>query len=140
MLTFPELLFTVTSWILLGQQLLVGGSLGGLQVLDLTPEGQRHQRILSLGKDPLVTERAPDLVTCLGAALYAMGQTSSIIHVGPEEKQVQAFSFSVSCSLGTVTSAGGADIVVEENQMSLTLDYYSLENFSTNLVCCRPLV
>ncbi|XP_074028701.1 vacuolar protein sorting 13D [Leptinotarsa decemlineata] len=38
----------------IGSNLEVGGSLGGLQVLDLTPEGQLHQRILSVGQDPLV--------------------------------------------------------------------------------------
>ncbi|KAB0794994.1 hypothetical protein PPYR_11833 [Photinus pyralis] len=32
----------------------VEGSLGGLQVLDLTPEGHLHQRIISVGHDPLV--------------------------------------------------------------------------------------
>lgn len=80
---------------------MVGGSLGGLQVLDLTPEGQKHQRILSLGKDPLVSDRQPDLVTCLGADLYSMGQPSQHSGSGTctEEKQVQAFSFSVSRSL-----------------------------------------
>lgn len=81
---------------------MVGGSLGGLQVLDLTPEGQKHQRILSLGKDPLVSERAPDLVTCLGADLYSMGQPSGI--ACSEEKQIQAFSFSVSRSLSSVAT------------------------------------
>ncbi|XP_034247458.1 vacuolar protein sorting-associated protein 13D isoform X2 [Thrips palmi] len=84
----------------IGQQLVVGGSLGGLQVLDLTPEGQKHQRILSLGKDPLVSDRQPDLVTCLGADLYSMGQPSG--STCPEEKQVQAFSFSVSRSLESI--------------------------------------
>lgn len=31
----------------------IEGSLGGLQVLDLTPEGINHQRVLSIGNDPL---------------------------------------------------------------------------------------
>lgn len=86
--------------------MVVGGSLGGLQVLDLTPEGQKHQRILSLGKDPLVSERQPDLVTCLGADLYSMGQPSS--STCTEEKQVQAFSFSVSRSLESVLPGQGS--------------------------------
>lgn len=88
----------------IGHQLVVGGSLGGLQVLDLTPEGQKHQRILSLGKDPLVSERVPDLATCLGADLYSMGQANASVCV--EEKQVQAFSFSVSRSLGGISASG----------------------------------
>jgi len=32
----------------------VEGSLGGLQMLNLTPEGKYHQRVLSVGKDPLI--------------------------------------------------------------------------------------
>lgn len=36
-----------------GKTVKVEGSLGGLQVLDLTPEGINHQRILSVGTDPL---------------------------------------------------------------------------------------
>lgn len=35
-------------------QILVEGSLGGLQVLNLTAEGQYHQRVVSVGKDLLV--------------------------------------------------------------------------------------
>jgi hypothetical protein len=55
----------------------IEGSLGGLQVLDLTPEGQMHQRILSLGKDPLV-ERHIDLVSRLDAELYSMCQQPAV--------------------------------------------------------------
>lgn len=39
--------------------LFVRGSLGGLQVLDLTPGGHLHQRIISVGRDPLADETAP---------------------------------------------------------------------------------
>ncbi|XP_012282695.1 vacuolar protein sorting-associated protein 13D isoform X2 [Orussus abietinus] len=35
----------------------VSGSLGGLQVLDQTPTGRTHQRILSVGRDPLADPR-----------------------------------------------------------------------------------
>ncbi|XP_058059682.1 intermembrane lipid transfer protein Vps13D [Anopheles bellator] len=69
----------------LGIDITVEGSLGGLQVLDLTPEGVNHQRILSVGKDPL-TEAAttgasrldtdtggqPDLMTSLAQEVYGM--------------------------------------------------------------------
>lgn len=34
--------------------LAVCGSLGGLQLLDLTPEGSLHRRVVSVGRDPLV--------------------------------------------------------------------------------------
>ncbi|GLH07616.1 Vacuolar protein sorting-associated protein 13D [Gryllus bimaculatus] len=72
----------------LGTELTVQGSLGGLQVLDQTPEGQRHQRILSLGKDPFM-HRTLDLVSCLNAEIYSMGQTVTL------QDEVRAFSFSV---------------------------------------------
>lgn len=56
----------------------VEGSLGGLQVLDLTPEGHMHQRIVSVGRDPVLDSTHP---------LYTM---SSSVH--EDEK---AFSFKV---------------------------------------------
>ncbi|XP_053673030.1 intermembrane lipid transfer protein Vps13D [Anopheles nili] len=74
----------------LGSDITVEGSLGGLQVLDLTPEGVNHQRILSVGKDPL-TEQAttvhsarfdaadsagPDLMTMLAQEVYGNGMGS----------------------------------------------------------------
>ncbi|XP_037935876.1 vacuolar protein sorting-associated protein 13D [Teleopsis dalmanni] len=37
----------------LGKDIRVTGSLGGIQIIDITPEGVNHQRILSVGKDPL---------------------------------------------------------------------------------------
>lgn len=57
----------------------VEGSLGGLQVLDLTPEGIAHQRILSVGKDPLTEPPhiEPDLLSSLTQEIYAMGHASS---------------------------------------------------------------
>ncbi|KAG5879440.1 hypothetical protein JTB14_025696 [Gonioctena quinquepunctata] len=61
-----------------GAQLEVSGSLGGLQVLDLTPEGQLHQRIVSVGQDPLV-ETVPLL--CVAS------------HVNYDDKT--AFSFNI---------------------------------------------
>ncbi|KAK5644974.1 hypothetical protein RI129_006274 [Pyrocoelia pectoralis] len=36
------------------ESVVVEGSLGGLQVLDLTPQGHLHQRIISVGRDPLI--------------------------------------------------------------------------------------
>lgn len=34
--------------------LTVEGSLGGFQVRDVTPEGNKHQCIISVGQDPIV--------------------------------------------------------------------------------------
>nr|CAD7268211.1 unnamed protein product [Timema shepardi] len=79
-----------------GKETVVQGSLGGLQVLDLTPEGQRHQRILSLGKDPLIDRSSLDLVH---TDLYTMGHSSGHL----EERR--AFSFGIKRSPG----AGGPD-------------------------------
>lgn len=67
----------------LGNDIRVEGSLGGLQVIDLTPEGISHQRILSVGKDPLT--EAPiqpthhqDLVSSLTQEVYGMSQHNKV--------------------------------------------------------------
>uniref|UniRef100_A0A182JQ44 UBA domain-containing protein n=1 Tax=Anopheles christyi TaxID=43041 RepID=A0A182JQ44_9DIPT len=71
----------------LGSDITVEGSLGGLQVLDLTPEGVNHQRILSVGKDPLTDtsttvpstrfdasdSAGPDLMASLAQEVYGTG-------------------------------------------------------------------
>lgn len=71
----------------LGSTITVEGSLGGLQVLDLTPEGVNHQRIFSVGKDPLTEppniER--DLMSSLTQEMYLLNQ----------HKTEKALSFSV---------------------------------------------
>ncbi|XP_055691450.1 intermembrane lipid transfer protein Vps13D isoform X2 [Lutzomyia longipalpis] len=71
----------------LGKTVTVEGSLGGLQVLDLTPEGINHQRILSVGKDPL-TEGSTiqkDLLSSLTEEVYGRGEKSA----GEEERGAQ---------------------------------------------------
>lgn len=81
----------------LGQAITVEGSLGGLQVLDLTPEGMSHQRILSVGKDPLTEPPhiEPDLLSSLTQEIYAMGHTKD----EPVMEERQALSFRVSRNL-----------------------------------------
>lgn len=59
------------------------GSLGGLQVLDLTPEGHMHQRIVSVGRDPTLISTHP---------LYNMSQTV-------QDDERKAFSFKVTRTL-----------------------------------------
>lgn len=67
----------------LASDILVQGSLGGLQVLDLTPEGQKHQRVISVGHDPLV-EQHRNLYMLVSQGLYDT----------PKDKnEVKAFSF-----------------------------------------------
>ena len=81
---------------------MVQGSLGGLQVLDLTPEGQMHQRILSLGKDPLV-EKHMDLE----AQLYNMCQHSSL----SSDENSRAFSFNVRRPLEKLPPGNSTDSI-----------------------------
>ncbi len=75
----------------LGTSTTVEGSLGGLQVLDLTPEGIAHQRILSVGKDPLTEPPhiEQDLLSSLTQEIYAMGTSKDEIIL--EERQALSF-------------------------------------------------
>jgi vacuolar protein sorting-associated protein 13D len=57
----------------------VEGSLGGLQVLDLTPEGINHQRIFSIGNDPLTDPQNDtiDHISSIGHDLYNLKNQST---------------------------------------------------------------
>lgn len=85
----------------LGSTITVEGSLGGLQVLDLTPEGISHQRILSVGKDPLTEppNLAQDLLHSLTQEIYAMGTNKESIM-----EETQALSFHISRDLNACVS------------------------------------
>ncbi|XP_031630682.1 vacuolar protein sorting-associated protein 13D isoform X2 [Contarinia nasturtii] len=90
----------------LGNDIRVEGSLGGLQVIDLTPEGISHQRILSVGKDPLTEAPIPptnhDLLSSLTQEVYGMSSHHTK-HAFTLEDQ-QALSFCVTRNLSaTVT-------------------------------------
>ena len=91
-----------------GASLVVEGSLGGLQVLDLTPEGQYHQRILSLGKDPLTADRRSDLLNSLSAGLYTLGTTE----VAANERQ--AFNFKLIRTLKPSGETQGKNVVKQK--------------------------
>lgn len=58
----------------IGKSVKVEGSLGGLQVLDLTPDGINHQRILSVGNDPLtdVPIETIDPIASLSNEIYGI--------------------------------------------------------------------
>lgn len=71
------------------------GSLGGLQVLDLTPEGNMHQRIVSLGRDPLIQTTHP---------LYLM--------TNHQDTDVTAFSFKVTRNLKESADKEIADVSI----------------------------
>ncbi|XP_017773930.1 PREDICTED: vacuolar protein sorting-associated protein 13D isoform X2 [Nicrophorus vespilloides] len=74
----------------------IEGSLGGLQVLDLTPEGHMHQRIMSVGRDPLLENTHP---------LYLMSATST-----QNVDESKAFSFKIVRSLQP--DADRAEVIV----------------------------
>ncbi|KAF7280409.1 hypothetical protein GWI33_006075 [Rhynchophorus ferrugineus] len=76
------------------EKLDVEGSLGGLQVLDLTPEGQMHQRIISVGRDLLLEAHHP---------IYMMSM--------PQDDERRAFSFKVVRNLDK-THKDKADVTV----------------------------
>ncbi|XP_065089816.1 intermembrane lipid transfer protein Vps13D isoform X2 [Ochlerotatus camptorhynchus] len=87
----------------LGSYVTVEGSLGGLQILDLTPEGINHQRILSVGKDPLTDppeiRQGPDLMTSLAQEVYGVPQKSTADGLREDR---QALSFCVSRDINAV--------------------------------------
>lgn len=75
-----------------GKTVKVEGSLGGLQVLDLTPEGINHQRILSVGNDPLTDPpNEIDLATSLSNEVYGIKTK--------EVDERQALSFKITRNL-----------------------------------------
>lgn len=83
----------------LGAAITVEGSLGGLQVIDLTPEGISHQRILSVGKDPLteqISVPAQDLLSSLTQEIY--GNPNKLNYATEDQ---QALSFYVSRDLNS---------------------------------------
>ena len=69
------------------------------QVLDLTPEGQKHQRILSLGHDPLATsqlDQQADLLQRLNSEISSMYGQSSCSGGYRDDGDKEAFMFSIS--------------------------------------------
>lgn len=76
-----------------GKAVKVEGSLGGLQVLDLTPEGINHQRILSVGNDPLTDPPTDpiDLIQSLSNEVYGIKSK--------DVEERQALSFKITRNL-----------------------------------------
>lgn len=69
----------INQHLFLENSVIIEGSLGGLQVVDLTPEGHTHQRIISVGRDPLLDNPHP---------LY-------IIPTNVHDDENKAFSFKI---------------------------------------------
>ncbi|KAJ8974056.1 hypothetical protein NQ317_002302 [Molorchus minor] len=80
----------------------VEGSLGGLQVLDLTPEGHMHQRIISVGRDPLLETPHP------------------IYLPPPQDDDRTAFNFRVIRNLGKIEDKDTADVIVRMASLALS--------------------
>ncbi|KAL3268817.1 hypothetical protein HHI36_007913 [Cryptolaemus montrouzieri] len=94
----------------------IEGSLGGLQILDLTPEGHMHQRIISVGKDPLLTEEIhPMYVTPM-----------------QDNKEASAFSFKV---LRNLQPQNDKDVAVITIRMA-SLWYTHSPHFVCELQSC----
>nr|XP_054769178.1 intermembrane lipid transfer protein VPS13D-like [Lytechinus pictus] len=60
----------------LGEEMSVEGFLGGLQLLDLTPEGSRHQKVFSVGQDPTTIDQSSADISSL---LKPSDQTESTV-------------------------------------------------------------
>lgn len=91
----------------LDEAITVEGSLGGLQVIDLTPEGTAHQRILSVGKDPLtepsnISGGTKDLLSSLTQEIY--GPSGNLTKSEFLLEAQQALSFHVSRDLNASVS------------------------------------
>ncbi|XP_076064677.1 vacuolar protein sorting 13D isoform X4 [Oratosquilla oratoria] len=78
----------------------VEGSLGGFQIRDVTPEGNKHQCIISVGQDPIV-EKSQDLFSRLNHDLYR-----SASHA---ESSTRAFIFTVIRPLAFTGKQGSMD-------------------------------
>lgn len=80
----------------LGANTLVSGSLGGLQVLDQTLTGKVHQRILSVGRDPIADPPSHPLE-----------------HFPNLSSQPEAFRFSVNRSYKQISQSDSLETLVE---------------------------
>lgn len=74
----------------------ISGSLGGLQILDQTLIGKTHQRIISVGRDPIAD---PD-----NSRHHSLGQ---LVSPGPSD-QNEAFRFKVSRSTKLISAFDGS--------------------------------
>lgn len=75
-----------------GEDISVMGSLGGVQIIDITPEGINHQRIFSVGKDPL-TNVATEF--CKRDLLHTL--TNELYNDNYADNQLNALSFQIYC-------------------------------------------
>ena len=108
----------------LSSGIIVQGSLGGLQVLDLTPEGQKHQRVVSVGHDPLV-EQNQNLYMLVSQGLYETNK---------DKNEVKAFSFKFLQPGLQISNEEGPDLSLEVRMASLC--YSHSVHFLAEVTAC----
>ncbi|KAH8405411.1 hypothetical protein KR222_011448 [Zaprionus bogoriensis] len=74
------------------------GSLGGMQIIDITPQGVRHQRILSIGRDPETEVNRQSVLKTLSNEIYLNNGEYD------RNEQIDAISFICQCSNNTPVS------------------------------------
>lgn len=74
------------------------GSLGGIQIIDITPQGIRHQRILSIGKDPEPELHRQSVLNQLSNEIYLNNSEDD------KSEQIDALSFTTQWSNNTAIS------------------------------------
>ncbi|XP_033641822.1 vacuolar protein sorting-associated protein 13D-like isoform X2 [Asterias rubens] len=102
---------TVTAahvWATLGGDFHLEGSLGGLQLLDVTPEGSRHKKVFSVGRDPQATDDlstsalVPPMSSEIGDLYRTAMERTCVDDFGLEESK--AFSFTLKKTEGVCMS------------------------------------
>lgn len=81
----------------------ISGSLGGLQILDQTLVGKTHQRIISVGRDPLIESTGKN-------STY---HHDTLEHIANTDKQLEAFRFLITRSCCQNIDDNGPEALVE---------------------------
>nr|XP_014090945.2 vacuolar protein sorting-associated protein 13D isoform X1 [Bactrocera oleae] len=120
-----------------GEDISVMGSLGGVQIIDITPEGVNHQRIFSVGKDPLTNDTAEfykhDLLHTLTNELYNDNYA---------DNQLNALSFQIYCQKDSMPNLKirmasvwyvHCPRFIQEINMCISQFKHYLKNFATSI-------
>ena len=126
----------------------VEGSLGGLQLLDLTPEGSRHQKVFSVGQDPSTNMKLGDEMDMYKSALDS--SRFQVINEDSDSNKLKAFTFDFRKGGGpndrtgsrpgsTVNIQVGDDEVKDEMMLTLhlaSLCYIHVPRFLHEVTLC----
>ncbi|XP_074642818.1 intermembrane lipid transfer protein VPS13D-like [Tubulanus polymorphus] len=78
----------------LGNIVEVQGSLGGLQLMDLTPEGRKHQKIFTVGSDPISSsETTSSMTQSFHPDMYKTAHESMLLGMDEIDSDHKAFKF-----------------------------------------------